>query len=145
MRLTAKENPETIKRYSHIKPARGRRTETCSATLAGTRRRCTLERGHRGVHVAHGRFRKVVAVWDEGSEAGRGSGRAKRKNRPKGKKLTPRIRQGLQGREPAGIMKALRERALSLVTDVENLIFLVMFLAFLGFAIHWVLLFTGVL
>lgn len=67
MKLTVEENPETIKRYSHIRPAPPWRAARCSVTCPGTTRACTLEKGHRGPHVAHGRFGKVVAVWDDRS------------------------------------------------------------------------------
>ena len=68
MRLTREEHPEAIKRYGHIKRARGWRVRPCAAKCPGTTRTCTRGEGHRGPHVAHGAFRKVVAVWD--SDAG---------------------------------------------------------------------------
>jgi hypothetical protein len=69
MKLTIKDNPEAIKRYGHIKPAPLWGSVRCAAKYPGSVRACTLERGHTGVHVAHGRFRRVVAVWDEGISA----------------------------------------------------------------------------
>ena len=64
MKLTLKENPDAIGRYAHIKPAPLLGAQACSAACPGTNHTCTLAKGHTGVHVAHGRFRKVVAVWD---------------------------------------------------------------------------------
>ena len=64
MKLTRKENPDAIRRYAHVKPAPVMGARVCSAQCPGTHHTCTLARGHTGVHVAHGRFRKVVAVWD---------------------------------------------------------------------------------
>lgn len=64
MKLTIKENPDAIRRYAHIRPASPMAARVCSTQCPGTNHTCTLQRGHSGVHVAHGRFRKVVAVWD---------------------------------------------------------------------------------
>lgn len=64
MKFTLKDNPAALKRYAHIKPAPVMGARVCSAQCPGTHHTCTLARGHSGVHVAHGRFRKVVAVWD---------------------------------------------------------------------------------
>ena len=53
-----------IKRYDHVKPAPLWGPARCSIRCPGTRHTCTLAKGHRGPHVAHGLFRRVVAVWD---------------------------------------------------------------------------------
>lgn len=66
MRLTIEKDRERIKRYGHIRPAPAWGAGRCSAVCPGTSRTCTLEKGHRGPHVAHGLFRRVVAVWDAG-------------------------------------------------------------------------------
>lgn len=78
MKLTVEENPETIKRYGHLRPAPRWGVDRCSALCPGTSRTCTLEAGHRGHHVAHGLFRRVVAVWDSGGQAQKAHRRAKR-------------------------------------------------------------------
>lgn len=64
MKLTLKENPDAIRRYSHIKPSPLLGAQACGAGCPGTKHSCTLAKGHSGLHVAHGRFRRVVAVWD---------------------------------------------------------------------------------
>ncbi len=66
MRLTADENRDAIKRYSHLRPARGSQSR-CSALCPGTRYLCTLEMGHRGPHASHGALKRIKAVWDSGS------------------------------------------------------------------------------
>jgi len=66
MRLTIEKDRERIKRYGHMRPAPAWGAGRCSALCPGTSRACTLEQGHRGPHVAHGLFRRVVAVWDAG-------------------------------------------------------------------------------
>ena len=66
MRLTVEENRETIKRWGHIRPAPLWGSVRCSARCPGSARRCTRTKNHRGPHVAHGVFRRVVAVWDTG-------------------------------------------------------------------------------
>jgi len=68
MKLTLEENPETIKRYGHLRPAPPWGSVRCSAKCPGTTRTCTREKGHRGPHAAHGSFRKVLAVWDSSAE-----------------------------------------------------------------------------
>ena len=69
MRLTIEENPEAIKRFGHIKPGPKRGAPLCAAQCPGTIRTCSLVRGHAGVHVSHGRFGKVQAVWDKKTKA----------------------------------------------------------------------------
>jgi len=65
MRLIREEHREEIKKYEHIKPAPTFGPVRCFARLPGTARTCTLAEGHSGPHVAHGMFKKVMAVWDE--------------------------------------------------------------------------------
>lgn len=69
MRLTIEENPEAIKRFAHIKPGPKRGGPVCAAQCPGTIRTCTLVRGHAGIHVSHGRFGKILAVWDKKTKA----------------------------------------------------------------------------
>ncbi|MGD8361986.1 MAG: hypothetical protein PVJ04_11220 [Gemmatimonadota bacterium] len=83
MKLTVEENPETIKRWGHIRPAPIWGAGRCSDKCPGSTRRCTLVRDHRGPHVAHGVFNRVMAVWDvgvkdRGSDARRAIGKARR-------------------------------------------------------------------
>lgn len=65
LRITVEEQPESIKRYSHIKRIRGVGVKRCGARLDRTRTVCTRELGHNGPHVAHGLLSRVIAVWDE--------------------------------------------------------------------------------
>ncbi len=69
MRLTIEKNQEAIRRFQHIRPAPSWKSARCAEKCPGTQRTCTREKGHRGPHAAHERFRRVVAVWDEGTEA----------------------------------------------------------------------------
>jgi len=64
--LTRNENPEEIKKYSHIKPA-PLSIPHCFEPfpLPGTRMTCSLEPFHTGPHIAHGLFKKVYAVWED--------------------------------------------------------------------------------
>lgn len=64
MKLTVEHDRETLKRYRHTRPARGWGVRRCGARCPGSARTCTLEAGHRGPHISHGLFGKVVAVWD---------------------------------------------------------------------------------
>ena len=79
-------------------------------------------------------FRKVVAVWDGGREA----------QRPEAKARTAvgtRARHRLSRGRPAGILEALRNRVVT--SSLEEVVFLVMFLAFVGFSIDWLLKILG--
>jgi hypothetical protein len=69
MRLTMEKNREAIRRFRHIRPAPFWTSARCAQKCPGTQRTCTREKGHRGPHVAHQRFRRVVAVWDAEAEA----------------------------------------------------------------------------
>ena len=136
MRLTFAEDRETIRRYSHIKPARGWKTKACSKTCRGTAHTCTLAKDHRGPHVAHGLFKKVVAVWYSGTEA-QAPGEAV--SRASG----ARARSGRRNRRQVGTLEALRGHFVSTISSLDELVFLIFFLAFVGFAIHWFLLILG--
>jgi hypothetical protein len=138
MRLTLEEHREAIKRYRHVKPARGWRVSLCAARCPGLARSCTLEVGHRGPHVAHGFFRKVLAVWasDVGVPTpGELPARDSRGARPRGGGPGGPI--GLRPRAPVGILEALRERLVRIVSSADQIAFLIFFLAFVGFAVHW--------
>jgi hypothetical protein len=128
MKLTIKENPEGIKRYAHVKPAPLLGGSACSARCPGTSYACTLERGHTGVHVAHGRFRRVVAVWDreargpEPGRKGKGSARAMAR-RDAGRRRLP------------AALKGLWKRIVPRPHAVEAFLLILMVLGMLGFAI----------
>ena len=133
MRLTAERDPETIKRYGHIKPARGWGVHVCSARCPGTTRTCTLEAGHRGPHVAHGAFRKVVAVWDDGGMEAHPS--------------VQRLRSSLEGRAASGVRKDDRESSVAFWRQmvpshfsVEEAALLALLLVVLGLAFYWLML-----
>lgn len=132
MRLTASKDPETIKRYAHVRPAPPWRSR-CSAACPGIARTCTLEKGHGGPHVAHGRFRKVLAVWAAGDRASRSGERARRVVRSeRGSPEKGRL---------VSILKALRRGVVP--SSMEEALFLVLFLSFVGFAVDWILRIIG--
>jgi len=130
MRLTVEENPETIKRYGHLKPAPRWGSVRCSVRCSGTSRDCTLEKGHRGPHAAHGAFNRVVAVWDAGSPVRKSEGVA----------LDLAERNAFREGGVVGVWKAVR----NVVPDMETGIYLTFFVAFVGFVIYWLLLIVGV-
>jgi hypothetical protein len=144
MRLTVEDHREAIKRYSHVRPARGSKAGLCSTLCPGTRRTCTLGKGHRGPHVAHGLFKRVVAVWESETGARVSKESIKRAARAKSRSGVRTGRPiGLRTGRPVGILGALWERVLGTIGSVEQIAFLVFFLAFVGFAIHWFLLILG--
>jgi hypothetical protein len=118
VRLTVEEDREAIKRYGHVRPGRARGDGRCAARCPGTARTCTLDKGHRGLHVAHGTFNKVVAVWDAGTELRRPDGR--------------------QGESPWALRPFWR-RVGGAWSSLGDLALLVMLLGFLAFAVDWFL------
>jgi len=127
MRLTAAENPETIKRYGHIKPGPKWGSARCSARYPGSARPCTREKDHRGPHVAHGRFKKVVAVWEAETEA-RGAGAITRMDPASGALSTV-----------GAAWRAVVRNAPSM----EDAFLLILFLGMVAFVIDWALMILG--
>lgn len=136
VRLTVKDDPESIKRYAHVKPARGWGVKACGARCPGTLHTCTLAGRHRGPHVSHGLFQRTLAVWDDGTEARIGRETLQRS-------AEARAGSGLRTRAALGTVEAWMARAARLFASVEEVAMIVMFLAFVGFAVHWVLLILG--
>lgn len=138
MRLTIEENPEAIQRYRHMKPARARGTPPCSARCPGTTRTCTLGRGHTGPHIAHGWFRRVLAVWEKDVKEHKSAERARRtvvsvQKRPSQKDTGSLLVQ----------LGALRDLVRRRSHILEEAVFLTLAVAFVGFAIRWLLMIFG--
>lgn len=136
MKLTVEEDRERIKRYAHIRPAPRWGAAQCSVRCPGTQRSCTLRKAHSGLHVAHSRFGKVVAVWDLRASALKPDERKRRA--PRGS-LTTRSRENgaLAG------LKALRRLVVRRFPSIEEVVFLGLALAMVGFAIDWALRILG--
>lgn len=134
MRLTIEQDPESIRRYRHVKPARVRDARLCSARCPGSSRACTLRKGHRGPHVAHSMFKKVVAVWDAGSGVVESPEGARRAAEARSRRA-PRVRSG----RPSGVVGTLRDRVAGLGSSLADIGLLVLLLAFAGFAVRWLL------
>jgi hypothetical protein len=136
MRLTIENDRERIGRYAHVRPAPGGPSAQCGAQLSGTKRRCSLAPGHSGPHVAHGAFRRVLAVWDSGSVAV--ASEESRRNRAQS-----RTQGGLPSRRSVDPWPLLASRLRVILASPEELFMLILVLAFLGFAVHWLLLIMG--
>lgn len=134
MRLTVETDPESIKRYRHVKRVRGLGARACGAKLPGTARACTLARQHRGPHVAHGRLSRVVAVWDVEAEA---------VARPRARPTAGSAREVRKAREPGGPVELLREAFTRLDLSVEGVALFVLFVALVAFVIDWLLMIVG--
>jgi hypothetical protein len=65
MKLTRKKNPHEIAQYKDVEPAPIFGDLRCFTPCEGETFSCTLATGHTGPHVAHGFFKKVIAVWDD--------------------------------------------------------------------------------
>ena len=136
MRLTVEEHSESLKRFRHINPARGWNTRACAAACPGSTRTCTREKGHSGLHAARGLLGKVLSVWDLGDHAGRPSRKVKADaGLPARIRRGPKRPIGLRSRSPTGPVEALRNIISRAVSSMEELVWLVFFLAFVGFAI----------
>lgn len=136
MILTVEKNPETIRRYSHIRPAPFWGSSRCHARCPANARTCTLGKAHTGPHVAHGKFRRVLAVWQ-----GRGTGvmPAKRPTKAVQAKAPAKIRPpGL-----AAAMKTFRTRVLAKTPSLEEAFLLILAVSMVGFAIDWALRILG--
>ena len=130
MKITIEENREAIKRYRHIKPAPTRGSALCSVRCPGTVRTCTLKKGHAGFHVAHGPFKKVVAVWDQGIRAGKHDDWAEKKALEISNKRL----------QDPGMMEAWKSTWGSIIQrspSMEEMFLLVLSVAMVGFAVHW--------
>ena len=139
MRITAKEHGEAARRFRHLRPARSWRAR-CGAACTGTAHRCTRERGHRGPHVAHAAFGRVVAVWEPAPGGVReGALESRRETRPGPRR--PR-RPSRRNRVP-GWGAFLRYWLTRPFHEPELFVLLILFLAFVGFSIHWIVLIMG--
>jgi hypothetical protein len=136
MRLTVEEHREAIKRYGHIRPARGLRASWCATRCPGTTRTCTRDRGHSGPHVAHGFLRRVLAVWDAGAAVGprREAGRPVSGARARGGGLTRRP-VGLRTRSPPGILETFRRIVVRAAASADEIFFIILFIIFVKLAI----------
>lgn len=133
MRLTVEEDRDTIKRYGHIGPAPAWGAGRCSVRCPGTERTCTLAKDHRGPHVAHGLFRRVMAVWDTNGEE-----RGSRKNVKTA--VAPRAHGEVWTGSLFGSLAAFWDQVVALRSSVGDIALFVMFLGFVAFAIRWLLL-----
>jgi hypothetical protein len=50
---------------------------------------------------------------------------------------------GLPVKRPGGVLEHLWNRIVNVVPSLEELVFLLLFLAFVGFAVHWFILMAG--
>ncbi len=132
MKLTIEHDRATIRRYGHLRPAKGWGVRRCGARCPGSSRTCTLEAGHRGPHVAHGLFRRVVAVWDSGGAEVAASTDRLRKTLASGTGAS--IRRG----RPEGVLTALWHRVTNAARSLEELSWIVLFVVFLGWVFYWV-------
>jgi hypothetical protein len=89
-------------------------------------------------------FKTVVAVWDADTGARASEGVRRRPEGPgPPKELRKRTPLGLRTRTPPGILEVLRECLVRVIASAEELVFLILFLAFVGFAIYWFRLILG--
>lgn len=148
MRLTLEEHPEAIKRYAHLKRARGLRARTCYAALADSPRTCTRESGHRGPHAAHGRFARLLAVWDSGTRSGAApsaprrraeTGRAKTRSGPRNQAVGERRPMGIKSRDTTSLPGRALRGLLHFLKSPDEVAFVFLFLVFVYWGIQWMM------
>ena len=130
MKLTIEDSPERLKRFSHIKPAPKRRSVLCAVKCPGTLHTCTRERGHSGPHVAHGRFKRVVAAWESGVDLTKLDGRARRP-------VHPPARAPEQGGQARAVWMSFRKWAIRRWERLDELLLFILAMSMAGFAIDW--------
>ena len=142
VRITVEDHPEMLKRFGHTRRARGFRIQLCLTKCPGTAHRCTQAKEHRGPHVAHRLLilNKVVAVWDS-SPGPRVSCLSKRQPSASTLSTARGARRPLRRkvRRPIGIFHALLKQ-IRAMTSMEETVFLLFFLSFVGFAVYWLFL-----
>lgn len=109
----------------------------CGRVCPGTSYTCTRERGHRGPHVAHGLLGRLRAVWDAPAgrpeEPSRKTGPSSRAPRRRGRPVGLRKEGSKSFLESAGkALKFLDEHG-------EEIALIVFFLAFVWFAVDWLM------
>lgn len=128
MKLLVESDKAALARYAHVARVSG--SAACGRACPGTERTCTRRRGHGGPHVAHGFLGKVTAAWDSAAETGR--------KRDTGSAPTLRRRMALRTLRPkAGAVERLVGWIYRVLADPEQLLLLLFFVAFVGFALHW--------
>lgn len=139
MRLTVEEHRESLKRFGHVKSAR-RGAPACSVRCPGSTRCCTRERGHSGPHITRGFLNRLLAAWDSGAAA-EPSTQGKQDMRPSHAVHRPKKRPiGLPLRRPLGVLGTIRTFLAHATGSMEEIVWLLFALAFVGFAVGAVLL-----
>lgn len=129
MRLQGTSDPAALGRYGHVRPAPFWR-KRCGRPCPGTSRSCTREPQHRGPHVAHDLLRRAVAVW-EGKEAPAA--------RPQARKAVAKKPVGLRSGGSTSLSQRLGSAAKFVDDHVEEIALAVFFVAFVWFALDWLL------
>jgi hypothetical protein len=112
MKLTVRENREAIRRYGHIKPAPRLGAARCSASCPGTKRTCTLERSGIRVQEPEGKAKRAASAIQRGGSWDKG---------------------------PIANLAAFGRGILRRVPPMEETLFIVFFVAMVGFFIDWAL------
>lgn len=135
MRLTIEEHPQAVKRYGHIRPARAASTNACGAACPGEiGRTCTRPKGHRGPHVAHGWFRRILAVWDTSSWPRTREAPTSGPEAP-ARRGVPKRPVGLPWSSARGSPEAVRDLVVRTLSSWDQIAFIVLFIIMVKFAI----------
>ncbi len=136
MKLLLETDRTALSRYANV--ARASKGDRCGQGCPGTERTCSRRRGHGGPHVAHGFLGKVLAAWDSAAEdrrrmaAGDDPASALARAAAVKRRLARRTL-----RPKAGLAERMAGWVLRVLADPEQLLLLIFFLAFVGFAVHW--------
>lgn len=157
MKLTIEEHPDRVRRYGHLRPSMPLFGRRCGAPFeAGSKRRCTLAAGHRGPHAAHGWTGRVLAVWETGSAPSSGgvggAGPGGPSSLPKGGAVSKGGARRTEGKSVVGLddpglappWKRAVQALARIAPSLEAGLFLVLFVAMVGFVLDWALRILGV-
>ncbi len=134
MKLTREDNPASLERYGHLKPARRSSAGRCYQLCPGTARSCGREKGHRGPHAAFGALRRLTAVWDGSGPAAVTQAVDARPETPAGRSRSKKPI-GLRSGSPSSPLKWARDWIGLAFGSAEELAWALFFLVFVGFAI----------
>lgn len=123
-----------LKRYAHVKPA-APWSARCRSEDPRTRRTCTLERRHRGPHIAHDLLRRPRAVWQASAEAAPRSPGSRAPTGARGPDERKSLRPEAAGLPP--VLAAAWRRLARLPDHLEEIFLAVLFLAYVWFVVEW--------
>lgn len=111
----------------------------CSIRRRGTRHTCSLPRNHDGPHISRGLFGRTVAEWESSATAAGPSVRRGQVRKGRNAGLGNTRPTELRTSNPANVFTVPWSRLVGATPPIDQLVFLIFLIAFIGFAIQWAL------